>query len=183
MGIDPVTHTPRLDLLDLSSILTSIHLNHLNLAAHSHNYNYYNSNYNYNYDPSLKIIPQQQNLTFFNQMIPSQQIITPNYDVVMDIIPNHSDFTHQYYDLPSSSSSYAYDPNNNNLVMFETTTSSLFQCSSTDHGDADLSTPSNHSTCTDLDDRDINNNFNNMLNMRFQIPDVLDVNDYVQVIN
>ncbi|KAF7803564.1 transcription factor MYB102-like [Senna tora] len=30
MGIDPVTHTPRLDLLDLSSILSGIHINNPN---------------------------------------------------------------------------------------------------------------------------------------------------------
>ncbi|XP_028796022.1 transcription factor MYB102-like [Neltuma alba] len=218
MGIDPVTHSPRLDLLDLSSILyasssSSSHLNNNDLSSlqlggmqapllNPHFLKLASSLL------STQRRDHPQNLNFCNQQIPdaslfqqemalpgSQPMLQPNVDLDPYISANFAEFgdwqnnnsgiasstnalTQDYVpELLPSFQYYSSDNQYQNLMDLQNNNNTNFSLASVQ------STPSNSNStyinggsCSTEDERE---SYNSSNMFKFEIPEILDVNDFM----
>ncbi|KAG8385634.1 hypothetical protein BUALT_Bualt03G0065500 [Buddleja alternifolia] len=230
MGIDPVTHSPRLDLLDLSTILNS--------SLYSNPHSEMNFSRLLGMQPLINpelirlanfLSSQRQNQDFNlmqnhlisdnhdqipNQMIQMQTpvqdftIPTTNFDTTTPSAPlivNHDHQAHDHqlmpYDdvqqfhsnnldhgfdhlqdyVPETNYGSYYGSDQSGLDPNPSPEASTFQCNSSNNFSFQsvMSTPSNSnyiSSSSNEDERDISY-CSNM--MKFEIPDILDVNDFM----
>ncbi|KAG9139945.1 hypothetical protein Leryth_027085 [Lithospermum erythrorhizon] len=172
MGIDPVTHSPRLDLLDISSLLNSAQLNLANLISLQTLINpealrllttlLASNNVNETSPESLLNQKLQDNNHILSTMNAQMQNQPPFFQPHHQMIQNMPQGQHvpmQNNNAPSAS----YP--NNNIAMHETLEQFLMNSSSTDHNIESGSDLSDNSVFQSL--KNISNNNNSQQHFDF----------------